>query len=72
MVDAAFAQRRKMLRSALSSLAGSSEAAVAALQAAGVDPQARGERVDIAGFARIAEHLGHPEPVGGRPGTVEP
>ncbi|KQY42889.1 16S rRNA (adenine(1518)-N(6)/adenine(1519)-N(6))-dimethyltransferase RsmA [Cellulomonas sp. Root137] len=72
VVDAAFAQRRKMLRSALSSLAGSAEAAVAALQAAGVDPQARGERVDIAGFARIAEHLGHPEPVGGRPGTVEP
>ena len=30
-------------------------------EAAGVDPQARGERVDIAGFARIAEHLG---PVG--------
>ena len=48
---------------------GSADAAVAALEAAGVDPQARGERVDIAGFARIAEHLG---PVGGRPGRVEP
>ncbi|MBO3086566.1 16S rRNA (adenine(1518)-N(6)/adenine(1519)-N(6))-dimethyltransferase RsmA [Cellulomonas fengjieae] len=69
VVDAAFAQRRKMLRSALSSLAGSADAAVAALEAAGVDPQARGERVDIAEFARIAEHLG---PVRGRPGTVEP
>ncbi|ROS22950.1 16S rRNA (adenine(1518)-N(6)/adenine(1519)-N(6))-dimethyltransferase RsmA [Cellulomonas sp. PhB150] len=57
VVDAAFAQRRKMLRSALSSLAGSADAAVAALEAAGVDPQARGERVDIVGFARIAEHL---------------
>ena len=44
--------------------------AVAALEAAGVDPQARGERVDIAGFARIAE--GHLGPVGGRPGRVEP
>ncbi|RHA44286.1 16S rRNA (adenine(1518)-N(6)/adenine(1519)-N(6))-dimethyltransferase RsmA, partial [Cellulomonas rhizosphaerae] len=51
VVDAAFAQRRKMLRSALSSLAGSADAAVAALEAAGVDPQARGERVDIVGFA---------------------
>ena len=69
VVDAAFAQRRKMLRSALAALAGSADAAVAALEAAGVDPQARGERVDIGGFARIAEHLG---PVAGRPGTVEP
>ena len=57
VVDAAFAQRRKMLRSALAPLAGSSDAAVAALEAAGVDPQARGERVDIVGFARIAEQL---------------
>jgi len=69
VVDAAFAQRRKMLRSALASLFGSADAAVAALEAAGVDPQARGERVDIEGFARIAEHLG---PVAGRSGTVEP
>ena len=59
VVDAAFAQRRKMLRSALSVLAGSAAAAVEALEAAGVDPQARGERVDIVGFARIAEHLGN-------------
>ena len=66
VVDAAFAQRRKMLRSALSALAGSADAAVAALEAAGVDPQARGERVDIAAFARIAEHLGHLGP-GRRP-----
>jgi 16S rRNA (adenine1518-N6/adenine1519-N6)-dimethyltransferase len=57
VVDAAFAQRRKMLRSALASLFGSAAAAVSALEAAGVDPQARGERVDIVGFARIAEHL---------------
>jgi 16S rRNA (adenine1518-N6/adenine1519-N6)-dimethyltransferase len=57
VVDAAFAQRRKMLRSALASLFGSAAAAVTALEAAGVDPQARGERVDIVGFARIAEHL---------------
>lgn len=43
VIDAAFGQRRKMLRSALSGLFGSSSAAVEALEAAGVDPQARGE-----------------------------
>lgn len=57
VVDAAFAQRRKMLRSALASLAGSPQAAVSALTAAGVDPQARGERLGIAEFARIAQAL---------------
>jgi len=57
VVDAAFAQRRKMLRSALAPLAGSAEAAVTAIEAAGVDPAARGERVDIVGFAAIAAHL---------------
>ncbi|MFV0407478.1 MAG: 16S rRNA (adenine(1518)-N(6)/adenine(1519)-N(6))-dimethyltransferase RsmA [Propioniciclava sp.] len=55
VIDAAFAQRRKMLRGALSGLFGSSAAASAALTAAGVDPQARGEVLDIADFARIAE-----------------
>ncbi|NLF04037.1 MAG: 16S rRNA (adenine(1518)-N(6)/adenine(1519)-N(6))-dimethyltransferase RsmA [Actinomycetales bacterium] len=57
VVDAAFAQRRKMLRSALAGLAGSSAAAQSALEAAGVDPQARGERLDVADFARVAEAL---------------
>lgn len=57
VVDAAFAQRRKMLRSALAGVAGSAAAASAALEAAGVDPQARGETLDVAAFARIAEHL---------------
>ena len=57
VVDAAFAQRRKMLRSALAGLAGSSAAASAALEAAGVDPQARGEVLDVGAFARIAEQL---------------
>ena len=55
VVDAAFAQRRKTLRSTLKGLAGSAEAAEAALRAAGVDPQARGEVVGVEGFARIAE-----------------
>ncbi|BAK37523.1 dimethyladenosine transferase [Microlunatus phosphovorus NM-1] len=57
VIDAAFAQRRKMLRSALAGLAGSSAAASAALEAAGVDPQARGEVLDVTAYARIAEQL---------------
>ncbi len=57
VVDAAFAQRRKALRGALRVLAGSSEAATAALEHAGVDPMARGESLDVHAFARIAEGL---------------
>ncbi len=57
VVDAAFAQRRKMLRSALAGLFGSSAAASDALERAGVDPQARGEVLGIADFARVAEQL---------------
>lgn len=60
VVDAAFAQRRKMLRSALATLAGGSEAATRAITAAGVDPQARGEALDVAAFARVAEQLRAP------------
>ena len=54
VVDAAFAQRRKTLRAALSSWAGSPAAAEAVLQAAGVDPRARGEQLTVHEFARIA------------------
>ncbi len=57
VVDAAFSQRRKMLRSALSSLFGSSAEASLALTEAGVDPQARGEMLGITDFVRIAEAL---------------
>ncbi|WP_282947014.1 ribosomal RNA small subunit methyltransferase A [Cellulomonas endometrii] len=57
VVDGAFAQRRKMLRSALASLAGGAEPASAAIAAAGVDPQARGEALDVTAFARVAEQL---------------
>ncbi len=60
VVDAAFAQRRKTLRAALSGWAGSGAAAEEALRAAGVDPRARGEVLTVEDFARIAEH---------RPGT---
>ncbi len=57
VVDAAFAQRRKTLRAALRVLApvASIEAALAT---AGVEPSARGEQLDVAAFARIAEALG--------------
>jgi 16S rRNA (adenine1518-N6/adenine1519-N6)-dimethyltransferase len=63
VIDAAFAQRRKTLRAALAGWAGSAGAAEGALQAAGVDPGARGETLDIAKFARIAEHR-PPRPTG--------
>jgi 16S rRNA (adenine1518-N6/adenine1519-N6)-dimethyltransferase len=57
VIDAAFAQRRKALRGALRTLAGSGEAAQRALVAAGIDPMARGESLGVAEFARIAEAL---------------
>ncbi|MDZ5622129.1 16S rRNA (adenine(1518)-N(6)/adenine(1519)-N(6))-dimethyltransferase RsmA [Nocardioides bizhenqiangii] len=57
VVDAAFAQRRKMLRGLLRGLAGSAEAAEAVLVAAGIDPLARGESLGISDFVRIAEEL---------------
>ncbi|MEV0630097.1 16S rRNA (adenine(1518)-N(6)/adenine(1519)-N(6))-dimethyltransferase RsmA [Nonomuraea wenchangensis] len=55
VVDAAFAQRRKTLRAALASWAGSAPEAENILRAAGVDPSTRGEQLDITAFARIAE-----------------
>ena len=61
VIDAAFAQRRKALRGALRGLAGSTEAAAAALDVAGVDPLARGESLEIGQFVRIAEALRAPE-----------
>jgi 16S rRNA (adenine1518-N6/adenine1519-N6)-dimethyltransferase len=57
VVDAAFAQRRKTLRSTLKGMAGSAAAAEAALAHAGVDPMLRGEALAIEDFARVAEGL---------------
>jgi 16S rRNA (adenine1518-N6/adenine1519-N6)-dimethyltransferase len=54
VVDAAFAQRRKTLRAALASWAGSAAAAEQILRAAGVDPGLRGEALGVAEFTRIA------------------
>jgi 16S rRNA (adenine1518-N6/adenine1519-N6)-dimethyltransferase len=58
VVDAAFAQRRKTLRAALSGWAGSAAAAETILRDAGVDPRARGEQLTVEDFARIAAARG--------------
>ena len=55
VIDAAFGQRRKTLRAALATWAGSPARAEAALRAADVDPGARGEALTVAEFARIAQ-----------------
>jgi 16S rRNA (adenine1518-N6/adenine1519-N6)-dimethyltransferase len=54
VIDAAFSQRRKTLRSALAAWAGSAAAAEVVLRAAGVDPSLRGEALAVSDFARIA------------------
>lgn len=58
VVDAAFSQRRKTLRSALAGWAGSPAAAEDALRGAGVDPSLRGEQLAVEDFARVADALG--------------
>ncbi|WP_298175800.1 16S rRNA (adenine(1518)-N(6)/adenine(1519)-N(6))-dimethyltransferase RsmA [Saccharomonospora sp.] len=54
LIDAAFAQRRKTLRAALTSWAGSADRAADLLSDAGVDPTTRGERLTVEQFAAIA------------------
>lgn len=54
LVDAAFAQRRKMLRQALAASFGSAAAASQALVAAGIDPTARGEALTIDDYVALA------------------
>ena len=54
LVDAAFAQRRKTLRAALSGHYGSGAAAEDALRAAHIDPGLRGEKLGVADFVRLA------------------
>ncbi len=54
VVDAAFAQRRKTLRAALSGWAGSPAEAERRLLAAGIEPSTRGEKLDAAAFVRLA------------------
>ena len=54
VIDAAFGQRRKALRAALSGWAGGPDAAERALRAAGIDPRERAERLAVTDFARLA------------------
>jgi 16S rRNA (adenine1518-N6/adenine1519-N6)-dimethyltransferase len=54
VIDAAFRQRRKTLRAALAGWAGSAAEAERLLRAAGLDPGARGEALDVTEFARLA------------------
>jgi 16S rRNA (adenine1518-N6/adenine1519-N6)-dimethyltransferase len=56
IIDLAFAQRRKMLRSALSSRYGGSALAEEVLSNAGIDPTLRGEALDVSDFCAIATH----------------
>ncbi len=55
VIDAAFAQRRKTLRSALAGWAGSATAAGEILLRAGIDPGARGEVLDVDAYVSIAQ-----------------
>jgi 16S rRNA (adenine1518-N6/adenine1519-N6)-dimethyltransferase len=50
LTAAAFGQRRKMLRASLKGLGGEP-----LIEAAGLDPQARAETVDVAGFLRLTD-----------------
>lgn len=59
VIDAAFAQRRKMLRSALSEYFGGNTAASDAITAAGIDPTARGEVLLLEEFIKIARIQGN-------------
>ena len=54
IIDAAFAQRRKMMRAALSDICGGSAEASAVIEASGVDPTIRGEALELADFIKIA------------------
>jgi len=59
IVDAAFQQRRKMLRQALSGVLGGTAAeASTVLERAGVAPTARGEQLTVEDYVRIAQAAG--------------
>ena len=54
IIDAAFQQRRKMLRQSLSGVLGDSAQATTVLTAAGIDPTERGEQLTVHDFLAIA------------------
>lgn len=55
LIDAAFSQRRKMIRSAMSSVLGVNAEPIIA--SAGIDPTLRGEALDIFAYIAIAEQI---------------
>ncbi|GAB3390829.1 16S rRNA (adenine(1518)-N(6)/adenine(1519)-N(6)) -dimethyltransferase RsmA [Humibacter soli] len=57
VVDAAFGQRRKMLRQSLASVFGDSARASAALESVGLPPTARGEELTIEQFTDLARQV---------------
>lgn len=54
LIDAAFGQRRKMLRQALADALGGSARASQVIEAAGLDPTARGEQLVVGDYLAIA------------------
>ena len=58
LVDAAFQQRRKMMRQSLGQVLGGSQAATDAMVAAGIAPTARGEELTVYDFLAIARNVG--------------
>lgn len=56
IVDAAFGQRRKTLRTALGSVLGSPQDVESILREAGVDSGLRGEQLNLQDFVAIAQH----------------
>jgi 16S rRNA (adenine1518-N6/adenine1519-N6)-dimethyltransferase len=70
VVDAAFRQRRKTLRAALSGWAGSAPEAERLLRAARIDPGARGESLGVTEFARLAAARRSASPAA--PRTISP
>ena len=61
LIDAAFQQRRKMLRQALAVVLGDSTAASARISAAGLAPTARGEELSVLDFLAIVRSAAETE-----------
>ena len=57
LIDAAFGQRRKMLRQALAESFGGSASATDALKRAGIAPTARGEELELFRFVELGRHF---------------
>ena len=55
LIDSAFSQRRKMIRSSMSGVLG--ERSESIIRAAGIDPTLRGEALDIEAYCKIANQM---------------